>query len=460
MIKFQGGGLSQANAYYMATMSPEQRAAMAEQSRRGQMRQSGMRLGAGAFDFFKGRAAQKDAEGRIEELGAQAEDIKAQLGGMRAPSSMDPNTVAEATRNAAILGFQDPVSDTSDDLASQAMALGAGADPSKLYAAASAQDQAADARERAEAMAQFNQGLGLAQQDALRDYQQDYNQLAGELGDVNQQLNQAQQESLIAQQQKNRGIQGAITGGIGIAQSQVRPGEDRGFKNWWGQNFGNQDRTDQAWTDQQNMFDQQAQIRQQQLLNQYNQGDGTGVTTGNAPADSYVGGVEGIPLAYNIDFNLNDPNYDPTGGLDPGVDPLTGEEVEDWVRIANMKNNAMLRAVNRDYAQGGSVQQTPGEYDHDTNDMILMAQGRDGMLVDTGIRQTGGEYVIDPFDAGNMRQAHDKIDPMELEAVRTGRAELSEELLAALMQLYDALRFVDEPQFQDDYYEKKMNGYA
>jgi hypothetical protein len=400
---------------------------MAEQSRRAQMRQSGMRLGAGAFDFFKGRAAQKDAEGRIEELGAQADEIRAQLGGMRAPSSMDPNTVAEATRNAAILGFQSPASDPSDDLASQAMALGAGADPSKLYAAASAQDQAADARERAEAMARFNQGLSFAQQDALRDYQQDYNQLAGELGDVNQQLNQAQQESLIAQQQKNRGLQGAITGGIGIAQSQVRPGEeDRGFKNWWSQNFGTRARTDQAFIDQQNMFDEQAQLRQQQMFNQYNQGDGNNAGAAGANFSNQVISAEDL-LA-----GLNTVSSDPMTSLD-----LT---------------------VNQ--AQGGSVQQTPGEYDHDTNDMILMARAKDGTLVSTGIHQTGGEYVIDPFDAGNMRQAHDKIDPMELEAVRTGRAELTEELVADLMQLYDAIRFVNEPQFQDDYYEKKMNGYA
>ncbi len=109
---------------------------------------------------------------------------------------------------------------------------------------------------------------------------------------------------------------------------------------------------------------------------------------------------------------------------------------------------------------GGSVQQTPGEYDHDTNDMILMAQGKDGMLVDTGIRQTGGEYVIDPFDAGNMRQAHEKIDPVELELTREGRAPMSEDLMMDLMQLYDAVRFVKEPQFEEDYYEKKMQGYA
>ena len=38
--------------------------------------------------------------------------------------------------------------------------------------------------------------------------------------------------------------------------------------------------------------------------------------------------------------------------------------------------------------EGMKVQKTPGEFDHDTNDMILMAPTEEG-LVDTGIRQTG-----------------------------------------------------------------------
>ena len=82
------------------------------------------------------------------------------------------------------------------------------------------------------------------------------------------------------------------------------------------------------------------------------------------------------------------------------------------------------------------------------------------MLIDTGIRQTGGEYVIDPFDAGNMRQAHEKIDPVELEMVRQGRAPMTEELSEQLMRMYDAVRFISEPQFEDDYYEKKMSSHA
>ena len=95
------------------------------------------------------------------------------------------------------------------------------------------------------------------------------------------------------------------------------------------------------------------------------------------------------------------------------------------------------------YAQGGVVQKTPGAFKHDDgdgmyeegeNEMILMAQQAGG-LVDTGIRQTGGEFVINPKQAKGMEKAYDKIkrkkDPSRQD----------------LMALYEAVRFLDEPQF-------------
>jgi len=367
----------------LAQMSPEQRAAYQQQMQQGQRRQGAARLGAGALDFFGGRRAQQEAESQIEELGGQADAIRSELEGMRAPGSMDPNTVAEATRNAAILGFQSPAEDPADDLAAQAMALESGADPSKLYAQAMKQESAEDAQRRAEAQGQFGQGLQMAQTDALNRFKQDYQEKASELDAVNQELSAAQQESLAAQQRKARGAQVGLAGAGQFAQA---------------------------------------------------------------------GGIDEIKNALKKKSGSmgGEPSTDPEEGS-YGIGNLLG----DLESLPDGSGNY----VNKQ-ADGGSVQQTPGEYDHDTNDMILMAQGKHGQLVDTGIRQTGGEYVIDPFDAGNMRQGFDKIDPLELEAVRTGRAELRPELVDDLMRLYDAVRFINEPQFQDDYYEKKMNGYA
>jgi len=376
-------------AQALALMDDDQRKAYQEQLAKQGRQQGALRLGAGALDFFGGRRAQREADAQIAELGEQAEGIRSELGEMRAPGSMDPSTVAEATRNAAILGFQSEADDPSDDLARQAMALESGADPSKLYAQATKADQAADAQRRAESQQQFGQGLEMAQTDALNRFKQDYGQKASELEALEGDISGLQQESLLAQQRKQRGLQGAVTGG--------------------------------------------------------------GQFLSSGGIDAIKSALGGKPQEEEVPTNTGN-------NLDAGTeqyDPNTGE----LVGIINEEGNTQNPNATT-YELGGSVQQTPGEYDHDTNDMILMAQGKHGQLVDTGIRQTGGEYVIDPFDAGNMRQGFEKIDPLELEAVRTGRSELRPELVDDLMQLYDAVRFIREPQFQDDYYEKKMNGYA
>lgn len=97
---------------------------------------------------------------------------------------------------------------------------------------------------------------------------------------------------------------------------------------------------------------------------------------------------------------------------------------------------------------GMKVQKTPGEFDHDTNDMILMAQTRGG-LVDTGIRQTGGEFVLNPEQAEGLEDAYEEINPKEIEAAKNG--EMSEDLFNRLIALYEAARFLDEPQFDEDY---------
>ena len=80
--------------------------------------------------------------------------------------------------------------------------------------------------------------------------------------------------------------------------------------------------------------------------------------------------------------------------------------------------------------------------------MILMAQTRGG-LVDTGIRQTGGEFVLNPDQAEGLEDAYEEINPKEIEAAKNG--EMSEDLFNRLIALYEAARFLDEPQFDEDY---------
>ena len=95
------------------------------------------------------------------------------------------------------------------------------------------------------------------------------------------------------------------------------------------------------------------------------------------------------------------------------------------------------------YEDGGAVQKTPGAFKHDDgdgefqegeNEMILMAQTANG-LEDTGIRQTGGEFVINPEQAKGMELAYDRINKKK----NPSRQDL--------MALYEAVRFLDEPQF-------------
>ena len=92
---------------------------------------------------------------------------------------------------------------------------------------------------------------------------------------------------------------------------------------------------------------------------------------------------------------------------------------------------------------GGVVQKTPGAFKHDDgdgmyeegeNEMILMAQQAGG-LVDTGIRQTGGEFVINPTQAKGMEKAYDRAKKKK----NPSKADL--------MALFEAVRFLDEPQF-------------
>lgn len=56
------------------------------------------------------------------------------------------------------------------------------------------------------------------------------------------------------------------------------------------------------------------------------------------------------------------------------------------------------------FEHGGEVYKTPGEFNHDTNEMYVVDE--DGR--DVGIALTGGEYVISPDDAREMKELSGK----------------------------------------------------
>ena len=136
------------------------------------------------------------------------------------------------------------------------------------------------------------------------------------------------------------------------------------------------------------------------------------------------GGKKGVQLADNtqgVDFNsvFNNPNLDFNN------------------------SNLSVPSLEQGAEQGMKVQATPGAFNHDNgdgefqtgeNEILGFAQTANG-LEDTGIRMTGGEFVINPDQAEGMEKAYDKVKKKK----NPSRADL--------MALYEAVRFIDEPQF-------------
>ena len=75
----------------------------------------------------------------------------------------------------------------------------------------------------------------------------------------------------------------------------------------------------------------------------------------------------------------------------------------------------------------GMVIKTPGEFNHDTNPIDVM---RGGSKI---AEMTGGEFVINPDQAAGMEEAYAKAKKNKSKA--------------NLLELFNAVRFIDEPQF-------------
>ena len=342
---------AQYQAYLASQQSPET-----------QRKQGAVKSASGLFDFFRGKSMASDADAQIEEVGANMDDLQSQMDNLKAPGMMDPNVVAAATRNAAILGTSASAPDPSAELAAAKMAIESGMDPSAIQRNLQGSINAEQVAAQNQARSDFQQGLGFAQQDAFNQFQQEQGALQNQYDAAMNELNYLQNQSAMGQDLSNKGTASTIQGLTQFASNFDKDagGEDAGFLKTLGANlFGN-------------------------------------------PTPS---------------GNTNPTNTDPT---------KTAEELG----LTNVGNT-------NSQERGGIVQKTPGEFDHDTNDMILMAQSEGG-LVDTGIRQTGGEFVLNPEQAEGLEEAYDNVDP---------RDPTYDQLLA----LYEAARFLDEPQFDDDY---------
>ena len=330
---------AQYQAYLASQQSPET-----------QRTPGAVKSASGLFDFFRGKSMASDADAQIEEVGAGLDDLQSQMDNLKAPGMMDPNVVAAATRNAAILGTSASAPDPSAELAAAKMAIESGMDPSAIQRNLQGSINAEQTAAQNQARSDFQQGLGFAQQDAYNQFQQEMGGLQNQYDAAMSELNYLQNQSAMGQDLSNKGTASTIQGLTQFASNfdSDAGGKDAGFLKTLGANlFGN--------------------------------------TT-------------------------------------PSTDTNRAKSKEE---------------LGLSFQTGGVVQKTPGEFDHDTNDMILMAQ-TEGGLVDTGIRQTGGEFVLNPDQAEGLEEAYDNVDP---------RDPTYDQLLA----LYEAARFLDEPQFDDDY---------
>ncbi len=391
-----------------------------------QRRQQGVISGvAGIADAISGGVGQRQAEGDIETFGAEADAIRQQMRDMKAPSIMSPENQAAAVRNATILGAGRPQEDSSE-LAAAKMAMDAGADPANIQRALTEAEAQKDATARAEQQGAFREGLGYAHQDAMSDYQRQMQNLGMDYDENQRALEMAQNQSLAAQQQKQGGFSNLARGTTQFLSS--------GGVDAIGNLFGNKNKTTTG-TGGEGMFGAK------------DTPFGTGGLEGTSFLDKSIQG-QGLSQVQKLNMlrSGRSPDTGPQGIFPTGINDLIGNlntlSGPYSVGLGQQTANPPI-PYNNAYAQGGAVQATPGAFNHDNgdgefqtgeNEILGFAQTANG-LEDTGIRMTGGEFVINPDQAEGMEKAYDRIkrkkDPSR----------------ADLMALYEAVRFLDEPQF-------------
>tara|TARA_R110000851_G_scaffold79067_4_gene174239 strand:+ start:2382 stop:3608 length:1227 start_codon:yes stop_codon:yes gene_type:complete len=392
------------NAIQLANMTPEQRANYQSTQQKQGRTNAAITGGAGIADIIGGGIGQRQAEGDIDMLGAEGDSIREQMKNLKAPGAMDAATTAAAVRNATILGGVSNQQDDSSELAAAKMAIDAGGDPANIQRALTEANAQKDAVEKQQQQGAFNQGLGYAQKDARAGYDQEMQGLGMDYDENQRALQMAQQESLMAQQLKQGGVRNAVSGGMNFLQND-------GINTIKGM-FGN--------------------------------GGGDETTTGTGGAGDF-GFKEKQGLSYNAAQGQGLSQVQKLDMLRSGTSPDMGPQGIFPTGVNDLLGNlgAMSGPNSASFAQGGVVQKTPGAFKHDDgdgkfqegeNEMILMAQQAGG-LVDTGIRQTGGEFVINPEQAKGMEKAYDRAKKKK----NPSKADL--------MALFEAVRFLDEPQF-------------
>lgn len=222
----------------------------------------------------------------------------------------------------------------------------------------------------------------------------------GALAGATQSANRAQQEEVLRQQQ----MQTAAMGQLADARMQS-----------------------QQMQLQQNQFNQNMTFEQLSMANQQLAGAQEQIGAGVGAA---VGGLGNLGMAGQV--------------MDMGTEMLGMKNAESVVGPDIPKDEMTLRQLRRSGAEklslkergalfgrgayfskedGGKIQKTPGKFSHEENEMAVITEEGE----DTGIRVTGGEYVLNPDQSKTIKKL-----------VEAGDKD-------ALMKFMDDL--LDEPQF-------------
>ena len=355
---------------------------------------------------------------------------------------MSPENQAAAVRNATILGAGRPQEDSSE-LAAAKMAMDAGADPANIQRALTEAEAQKDATARAEQQGgAFREGLGYAHQDAMSDYQRQMQNLGMDYDENQRALEMAQNQSLAAQQQKQGGFSNLARGATQFLSSGGVDaiGKSKGYQAL-SNLFGNKNKTTTG-TGGAGMFGAK------------DTPFGTGGLKGTSFLDKSIQG-QGLSQVQKLNMlrSGRSPDTGPQGIFPTGINDLIGNlntlSGPYSVGLGQQTANPPI-PYNNAYAQGGAVQATPGAFKHDDgdgiyeegeNEMSLVRHMAGGKVEDTGIRLTGGEYVINPKQSSRTKKAYERIKKVLARKKDPSRADYK--------ALYEALNFLDDPQFNN-----------
>lgn len=118
------------------------------------------------------------------------------------------------------------------------------------------------------------------------------------------------------------------------------------------------------------------------------------------------------------------------------IEALKAQKRQAFQDILGGVTNIGMSVASAGFAKDGAkVKKTPGAFNHKTNPIHML---KDGKKIG---EMTGGEYIINPEQADAIEDAYEKI------AEKKGRKKASRE---ELMMLYDVVRGVfSQPQFKD-----------